>query len=517
MQSRQSLQLRQQQQLVLTPQLQQSIRFLQLGAQDLELEVAQALADNPLLEREGEYDTDPSAAEDAVLPEGDAEDIDGAGYRDHVDPYRGHENSDDAQRFGRERSRDDDYFQPEAGTTESLRDHLLQQLRVTRATRRDQALVTLLIEELNENGLLQTPIDDILMYLNEAFTEAQAPQNKNTGSGDHSMQQVSREEIMAALRLLQSFDPSGVGAQSIAECLQIQLRQTQAGHELPVFTCAMTLVGQYLDVLAAGNFIRLRALLGASPAVLQQAHHWVLTLNPKPGRAWAQSVADYVRPEIVLRRSKEGQWQAHLNPAVVPRLRVNPDYEQWLQLNKAKQGVKAVRGSPVAEGVSALQVQLQQAHGLIKSMAQRFETVLRVAQFIVVHQQVFFEKGPQAMQPLVLREIADALGLHESTVSRATRHKYAQTPWGTFELKYFLGASLGGGALVPATSATAVRAMVRRLISEEPAGKPLSDNKIALQLAAMGVEVARRTVAKYRETEGLDVASIRKAKARLKH
>jgi RNA polymerase sigma-54 factor len=247
----------------------------------------------------------------------------------------------------------------------------------------------------------------------------------------------------------------------------------------------------------------LRNQLGVSQAVLQSAHQWVLNLNPKPGRAWAQSVADYVRPEVIVRKIA-GRWQARLNPAVFPRLRVNPDYEQWLQSNKAD------------ESASALQLQLQQAHGLMKSVAQRFETVLRVAEFIVGHQQAFFDHGPKVMQPLVLRDIADALELHESTVSRATRNKYAQTPWGVFELKYFLGASLGGGGLAAATSGTAVRAMIRQLISAEPAEKPLSDNKIALLLAEKGVEVARRTVAKYREAEGIDAASVRKAKARMR-
>ncbi len=501
MQSRQSIQLRQQQQLALTPQLQQSIRFLQLSAQELELEVAQALAENPLLELEGEYDTDAPAAEDGALSQDDGASQENETYLDDTEVYG-------AQPAMRERSQDDEYAPPEAGSVDTLRDHLLGQLNVTRATERDKVLVTLLIDELDENGLLRVSIDEVVGYINAQLGTAEADLDNDKAVSDEPAPDepapaVLREEMQTALRLLQSFDPPGVGAQTVAECLQIQLRQTQDAHPADVFDCALRMVGAHLDTLAAGNFIRLREQLGVSQAVLQAAHQWVLSLNPKPGRAWAQSVADYVRPEIIVRKVGE-QWQARLNPAVFPRLRVNPEYEQWLQLNKAD------------ESVSALQTQLQQAHGLMKSVAQRSETVLRVADFIVRHQQAFFHRGPQAMQPLVLRDIADALALHESTVSRATRNKYLQTPWGVFELKYFLGTSLGGGGLAPATSGTAVRAMIRQLISAESVEKPLSDNKIAQLLADKGVEVARRTVAKYREAEGIDTASVRKAKARLK-
>ncbi|RIY41496.1 RNA polymerase factor sigma-54 [Neopusillimonas maritima] len=507
MQSRQSIQLRQQQQLALTPQLQQSIRFLQLSAQELELEVAQALTDNPLLELEGQYDTDTSSAEEGPLSQDDGgAPQDNNTYLDEAEHYG-------AQPSMGERSQDDDYAPREAGSVETLRDHLLGQLNVTRATDRDKVLVMLLVDELDENGLLPVSIDDVVGYINGHLG---VPEPQNTRGADQAPQAavenddedadsqvVSREEMLTALRLLQSFDPPGVGGQSVAECLQIQLRQTQSIYPADVFDCAMQMVGEHLDTLAAGNFTRLRNQLGVSQTILQAAHKWVLSLNPKPGRAWAQSVADYVRPEVIVRKV-EAQWYARLNPAVFPRLRVNPEYEQWLQSNKAD------------ESTSALQVQLQQAHGLMKSVAQRFETVLRVAEFIVRHQQAFFEQGPQAMQPLVLRDIADALELHESTVSRATRNKYAQTPWGVFELKYFLGTSLGGSGLAPASSGTAVRAMIRQLISAESVQKPLSDNKITQLLAAKGVDVARRTVAKYREAEGIDAASVRKAKARLK-
>ncbi|MBC2769218.1 RNA polymerase factor sigma-54 [Pusillimonas minor] len=463
MQSRHSLELRQHQNLALTPQLQQSIRFLQLSAQDLEQEVAQALADNPLLEREGEYDADDSEAradtpsdeyvDDSPLTAG----VSGAGRNDF-----------------------DDDGGPDVGQAVTLRDHLLQQLHVTRAGKRDQALVEILIEELDENGLLAGSLDDVLGLLPDELA-------------------VDEDELLAALRLLQSFDPPGVGARSTAECLALQLRQ-RAAHDPDVMACAMALVTQHLDLLAQGNAARLVAALGCSPEVLRQAHQLILTLDPKPGRAWSQSVADYIVPELVVVRGKKG-WEARLNGAAVPRLRVNPVYEQWVREDRS--------GADRSE----IQAQLQQAHGLVKSVAQRFETVLRVGQFIVQHQQAFFDKGVQAMRPLVLRDIAEVLELHESTVSRTTRQKYMQTPWGVFELKYFLGTALGGEGLAPATSATAVRAMIRELVRAEPPAKPLSDAKIAEKLAEKGVDVARRTVAKYRELDGIDPASVRKARA----
>ena len=475
MQSRQSLALRQHQNLTLTPQLQQSIRFLQLSAQDLEHEVAQALADNPMLEREGEYDTEvPDAqalpADDYVQESGLTAGMSGPGGR--------HEDDDNS---------------PDIGQAVSLHEHLLQQLHLTRAAERDQVLVAVLIEELDENGFLPVSLAEVLEFLPAALGSA--------------VDEFDEDELLAALRLLQSFDPPGVGARSTSECLALQLRQRQAGaqglvlHE--VFDCAIGLVTQHLEVLAHASPERLRAASGYPDDVVRQAHQLILSLDPKPGRAWSSSVADYVVPELVVIKGRQG-WEARLNGAIVPRVRVNPVYEQWL-----REDCSGADKSPI-------QAQLQQAHGLVKSVAQRFETVLRVGQCIVTHQQGFFDKGVQAMRPLVLRDIAQDLELHESTVSRATRQKYMQTPWGVFELKYFLGTALGGEGLAPASSATAVRAMIRAMIQAESPQKPLSDSKIVEALEKKGVEIARRTVAKYREAEGIEAASVRKARAALR-
>ena len=463
MHSRQSLELRQQQQLALTPQLQQSIRFLQLSAHDLELEVEQALQENPLLERDDEYDID---AEAAVAPASD----DGADDRWILSgpPGRRGDTDDDAER-------------PESAVPLTLQDHLLEQLRMTHASDRDRALVSVLIDELDDNGYLSTPLEEIAQTLPAELS-------------------VDLAELRAALRLLQSFDPLGVGAQSLADCLLLQLntRGHEDGIDPDVLGCAKSIAEDHLSVLATGNLNKLRELLGVPMSILRSAHGLLLKLEPRPARNWAGTPADYVTPDVVIRKSRD-RWVATLNPAVVPRVRINAVYQELMAQTEV---------SPELQG------QLQQAQGLVKSVNQRFVTILRVAQAIVEEQTAYLEKGVAAMRPMVLRDIALQLGLHESTISRATRHKYAQTPWGVMELKEFFGSGLqtDDGEL---TSATAVRSLIAKLVSEEPPHKPLSDSKIAARLAEQGVVIARRTVAKYREAAGIEPAIMRKARASL--
>lgn len=465
MHSRQSLELRQQQQLALTPQLQQSIRFLQLSAHDLELEVARALQENPLLERGDEYDIDADAAV-ASLPLAAVED-------------RWMATGSSARMAGD----DDDAQRPESPLPLTLQDHLQEQLRLTRAGERDCALVGVLIEELDDSGYLATPLHEIHAMLPESLG-------------------VDMQELAAALKLLQSFDPPGVGARTLSECLLLQLAvraAEQAGNgDAQVYDCAREVAAHHLPVLATGNLNRLRDILGVPMPVLRSAHALLLGLEPRPARNWAGEPADYVTPDVVVRKSG-GRWVAHLNPAVVPKVRINAVYESLL-----------AQSQPAPQ----LQAQLQQAQGLVKSVNQRFVTLIRVAQAIVDQQTGYFEQGAAAMRPMVLRDIALQLGMHESTVSRATRQKYAQTPWGVIELKDFFSSALqtdDGEAM----SATAVRSLIARLVAEEPPHKPLSDAKIADMLAAQGVTIARRTVAKYREAAGIEPAIMRKARAAL--
>lgn len=460
MQSRQSLELRQHQQLALTPQLQQSIRFLQLSTYELEQEVAQAVLENPLLESGTDEATDTG---DTVAEVGE----------DTEDHWAA------PSEQARSGSADDDMEQPEAAGHTSLADHLLEQLRLTRAQPRDAALVTVLIDELDENGYLLTSLEEIAQVL--------------PGQLD-----VTPQELTAALRLLQSFDPPGVGARSLSECLLLQLDQHSPAPAdtvaAQVQACARALARDHLDLLASASVQRLRSVLDCSQETLRAAHALLLSLEPRPGRAWAASVADYAVPDVLVRKQR-GRWVATVNPAVMPRIRVNSAYAQALQ------------DAPS----SPMQAQLQQAYGLVKSVSQRFATIVRVSQAIVDRQQAFFEQGMSAMRPLVLRDIAQELQMHESTISRATKQKFVQTPWGVLELKRFFGSALqtDDGA---ATSATAVQTLIRQLVAQEPAGKPLSDSQLAEALSAQGVVVARRTVAKYREAAGIAPASVRKAR-----
>jgi RNA polymerase sigma-54 factor len=497
-----SLQLRLSQHLALTPQLQQSIRLLQLSTLELQQEVATAVAQNPLLENEDEWIASPlrvagdgsviaqtPAAAGAEPMSGSAPAAEGGradgGEPAAADEYNGlssADNSDAAQwnldDYGRSStSSDDDDLPPlqihESTTT--LRDHLTAQLRVTQASPRDRALITFLIESLDDDGYLTATLDEVLADMPEEL-------------------EVDHDELSAALALLHSFDPAGVGARSASECLRLQLVRHD---ETPARKLALEIVAHHLELLAARDFTRLKKQLKTSDDALREAHALIRSLEPFPGAAYGKAEADYVVPDIIVRKTAQG-WQAELNPEVVPRLRINHLYANILRNN---------RGDP---GSGSLRQQLQEARWLIKNIQQRFETILRVAQAIVERQKNFFVHGEIAMRPLVLREIADTLGLHESTVSRVTTGKYMLTPFGTLEFKYFFGSHVStdtGGA----ASSTAIRALIKQLIGAEDSKTPLSDSRIAELLAEQGFVVARRTVAKYREALKIPAVNLRKS------
>jgi RNA polymerase sigma-54 factor len=508
MQSGSFLKLTQRQQLALTPQLQQSIRLLQVSAQELEAEIAQALQENPMLEQ-----LDPADAEeprhDAPGAQVQEYDIDDAPSQQIGGPAQPEYWS--VSSFPNRARRSDPYDDmgvPEQCSSQSLAEYLQNQLHLTRAAPDDCVLVEILIGELDENGYLPGPLDGLMA----SFPDAEA---------DPAQWRV-------ALHLLQSFDPPGVGACSLSECLQLQLRQRVVHNDTGsvamisnvtdknddestdgsgmdvgsadggVLDCAMRIARDHLDLLAAGRTGRLCEVLGCPLETVQAAHALLLTLDPRPGAPWSDSTADYVVPDVLVRKVS-GHWRVLLNPSAVPRLRVNPEYERALH------GV-------ADEGARQWQTHAQKARGFIKSVDQRFSTVARVMQAIVAHQQAFFDHGVGAMRPLLLRDIAQELGVHESTVSRATRQKYAQTPWGVFEIKRFFNVPLAGSD-GQAASSGAVRALIAELIARESPKKPLSDSRIAEALARRGVVVARRTVAKYREAAGIEAASVRKARA----
>jgi RNA polymerase sigma-54 factor len=361
-----------------------------------------------------------------------------------------------------------------AAESPSLRDHLLQQLSLTPLPDRDRRLVAMLVDALDEDGYLTQPLDEIAAMLPPELG-------------------VDAEELAIALKHLQNLDPTGVGARSPAECLELQLLaapEVTAGREL-----ALRIVREHLELLAARDYAKLKKLTGCDEASLRTAHKLIQSLNPHPGAAFAQIETRYVIADVIVRKVKN-VWVASLNPDAMPRLRINRIYADILQQNRASAG--------------QLSAQLQEARWLIKNVQQRFETIQRVSQAIVDRQRHFFDHGEVAMRPLVLREIADALGLHESTVSRVTTQKFMATPRGIFELKYFFGSHVAtdtGGAC----SATAIRALIKQLVAAEDGKKPLSDSKISQILGQQGIVVARRTIAKYRESLHIPPGNLRKS------
>jgi RNA polymerase sigma-54 factor len=486
-----ALSLRLSQHLALTPQLQQSIRLLQLSTLELNQEIEQAIADNPLLERDDDplataarMKADGSIATPATPAADAAESESSRGAEDGAAEAAGGDVGLDWGR-GEARSDDDDAPREWAGTTTTLKDHLLAQAACTKASPRDRALVELLIEALDDDGYLHQPLDEVL-----SLCPAEA--------------QVESDELRTALRLLQSFDPPGVGARGVGECLNLQLDSlARAKPELSaVLPLARKIVSEHLPLLAARDFPKLRRALGCSDDDLRAAHQLIRTLQPHPGVAFGDARADYVVPDVFVRKVRN-RWTAVLNPEVMPRLRVNQAYADILKRNRGTRGAETPDRAQWTTRV-------QEARWLIRNIQQRFDTILRVSQAIIDRQHNFFTHGEIAMRPLVLREIADTVGLHESTISRVTASKYMATPFGVFELKFFFGshvATEAGGA----ASSTAIRALIKQLIGAEDTRNPLSDSKLAELLGEQGIVVARRTVAKYREAMKIPAVAQRKS------
>ena len=477
-----ALQLKLSQHLALTPQLQQSIKLLQMSTVEMEQEIERYLLENPLLEREEEGgDGSAFAAAPGEATESDADvsprgeehagdeslretppDVDDDRWTTDAGTYTG---------AGRDEDDDSDAQDTHAGLV-SLRDHLGWQLGMTQLSDRDRSLVRFLIEALDEDGYLSTPLAELWESLPPEY-------------------EIEPEELEIALRHIQSFDPTGVGARTPQECLGLQLR---ALADVPGRELALVIVDRYLELLAARDFAKLRRLTACDEEALKAAHALIVGLDPRPGARYAQVEARYIIPDVIVKKLR-GKWTAYINPDAYPRLRINRLYAEVLARQR--------RGS------GNLGSQLQEARWLIKNVQQRFDTIQRVTQAIVDRQRQFFEHGEVAMRPLVLREIADILGLHESTVSRVTSQKYMATPRGIFELKYFFGSHVStdsGGAC----SATAIRALIRQLIGAEDGKKPLSDSQISEILGQQGIVVARRTVAKYRESLNIPPVNLRK-------
>jgi len=333
-----------------------------------------------------------------------------------------------------------------------------------------------LIDDLDESGFLTQPLEDI------------------TASLQDELEELEHEEVETALKHLQNMDPTGVGARNLAECLTLQLRALPP--DTPARDAAMQLTAHHLDLLAARDVGKLKKMLGIDDTMLRTVRALILSLNPRPGSAFGPDETHYVIPDVYVRKIK-GMWIASLNADAMPKLRVNRVYADILARHRESGG-------------GQLASQLQEARWLIKNVQQRFDTILRVSQAIVDRQKQFFEHGEVAMRPLVLREIADAVELHESTISRVTTQKFMMTPRGLYELKYFFGSHVAtdsGGAC----SSTAIRALIKQLVAAESGKKPLSDGQLADVLGQQGIVVARRTVAKYRESLQIPPANMRRA------
>lgn len=484
---KQTLQLRVSQHLALTPQLQQSIRLLQLSTLELHQELEQMMIENPLLERvDDPLDRsvrllgDGAISEAPAAPAASAADAQGESGSEFEGSSGSDESSSDADWSFDDVARaakapEDDNARPQLEAHEStLREHLHEQLILTGCSLRDRALVELLIDALDDNGYLEESLESIHARLPEELG-------------------VEPDELIIGLKLLQSFDPIGVGARNASECLSLQIRRMD---NVPLVTrrMALTLVENYLELFAQREFNKLKKALDCDEEDLREAQVVIRRCNPHPGAAFASDASDYVVPDVIVKRSKQG-WLVTLNREVMPKLRVNAMYANILKQNK---------------GEGSLSSQLQEAKWLIKNMRQRFDTILRVAQAIVDRQRNFFSHGEVAMRPLVLREIADTLGLHESTISRVTTQKYMLTPHGMFELKYFFGSHVATEAGGEASS-TAIRALIKQLIGAEDPKNPFSDSKITDMLAEQGMVVARRTVAKYREALKIPPVNLRKS------
>jgi RNA polymerase sigma-54 factor len=467
-----SLQLKLSQHLALTPQLQQSIRLLQLSTLELEQELEKYLLENPLLERDDEAYAPPSPpGSPATADEGEKKPEEEAAPAGEEESWLGEPESDGgyANSSGSFDDDDGDFHDVQAATT-SLREHLSWQLGLMGLPARDRALVQCLIDALDDDGYLTQSLEELAESL-------------------PAEPEIELDELKIALRHLQNFDPTGVGARNAQECLALQLKSLPGDETRNL---ALAIVSDHLDLLAGRDFVKLKKLVACDDEQLRAAQILIRGLDPRPGARYAASEARYITPDVVVRKAR-GQWTVSINSDAYPRLRINSLYARILSRQRG----------------SGLSGQLQEARWLIKNVQQRFDTILRVAQAIVDRQRQFFEHGEVAMRPMVLREIADVLGLHESTISRVTTQKYMATPRGIFELKYFFGSHVAtevGGAC----SATAIRALIKQLVGAENAKKPLSDSQIAELLGQQGIVVARRTIAKYRESLGIPPVKLRK-------
>jgi RNA polymerase sigma-54 factor len=486
---KQSLQLRIGQNLTMTPQLQQAIRLLQLSTLELQTEVQEALETNPMLEQDEGEDAGAAEAESASnttdsasnTTDKETPDTPEEASETMPDELPTDSNWDDVFDTGAtsysapEGGDNRDIFETISGNGEGLHEHLMWQLELTNFTANDRHIGITIIDSIDDDGYLPVSSEDIFSSLDQHLD-------------------IELDEVEAVLHRIQQFDPIGVGARNLQESLQLQMRPFDAN--TPWLKEAKILIRDYFTALSNRDYSKLARKLKLPTEELQQVLELIQSLNPRPGSQYNTSAPEYIVPDVYVVR-KNDKWRVELNVESIPKLRINSMY------------AKLVKRGNDSKDNTYLRDNLQEARWFLKSMQSRHETLLKVANCIVERQQDFFNHGEEAMKPMVLRSIAEDIEMHESTVSRVTTRKYMHTPKGIYEFKYFFSSHVAtdsGGEC----SATAIRAIIKKLVAAENPSKPLSDNKMATVLAEQGINVARRTIAKYRESLSISPSNERK-------
>ncbi|WP_417618596.1 RNA polymerase factor sigma-54 [Oceanisphaera sp.] len=478
-----TLQLRMGQQLTMTPQLQQAIRLLQLSSLELQQEIQLALDNNPLLEQEEQEDQAGQDVVEVAAPQNEQMATDTAMEQRQLSDELPMDSQWDeiytasaggSGSAGLPEGMEETVYQGE--TTETLQDYLLWQMQLTPFSDVDQAIALAIIDAIDEAGYLTLDIEGLLACV---------------AGGE---QVIEADEVEAVLKRIQHFDPLGVAARSVQECLRIQLESLPA--DTPWLDEALSIIEQHMDLLGNRDYRTLQRKAKLKEDELRDVLLLIQQLEPRPGNRIVQSSSEYVIPDVLVSKQK-GVWVAELNSDAMPKVRLNQTYAAM------------ATGAKSGEDGQFIRNHLQDAKWFIKSLESRNETLLKVANCIVDQQQAFFEYGAEAMKPMVLNQVAEVVEMHESTISRVTTQKFMHTPRGVFELKYFFSSHVGtdtGGEC----SSTAIRALIKKLVVAENPVKPLSDSKIAQLLAEQGIQVARRTIAKYRESLAIPPSNQRK-------
>ena len=487
---KQGLNIKLGQSMSMTPQLQQAIRLLQLSSVELQQEIQEVLESNPLLEKTDDEHTSPTEisqneevadsakteSTETTIPEElniDAE------WDDIYDPAWKVKNTSSELSSA-------DFIETMHSTPQGLQEHLLWQVEMSNLSFQDKAIAQLIIDYIDEDGYLTENLEQVFDSLADTLL-------------------IDFDEVKAVLTYVQHLGPAGIGARTLGECLLLQLNQSQKTH--PLYKKATRLLSKHLDLLEKRDFTGIKRILGLTPSKLEALMLLIRTFDPKPGKVFDSGSTDYIVPDIYVKKVN-GRWRISLNADIQPELQINNYYADMLNTEN-KQSIQQAASPQAQEATRYIKDNLQQARWFIKSLDNRNNTIVNVAHAIIERQQAFLQYGDEAMKPMVLKDLADQLSLHESTISRVTTNKFMHTPRGVYEFKYFFSSHVStdtGGEC----SATAIRAMIIKMIDSEDPAKPLSDNKLTNLLKERGINVARRTVAKYREALAIPSSHDRK-------